>query len=98
VVPLIVEPTDILMEQKRYGVVVHKKSFGKLKNSKIEYQLSDYRHYERESGRYDGLFDQEQQSLSSSFDFTMHEMDASFCMELLQSELKVCHEHGFCDK
>jgi len=92
------ERTDILMEQKRYGVVMHNKSIGKLNNLKTEYQLSDYRHYEREGGRYDGLFDQQQQSLSNAFDFTMYEMDANFRMELLESELKVCHEHGQCNE
>ncbi|MFT7879640.1 MAG: TonB-dependent receptor plug domain-containing protein [Sulfurimonas sp.] len=93
------ERTDILMEQNRYGVVVHNKTMGSLRNVMTEYQLSDYRHYEREDGRYDGLFDQQQQSLSSSFDFTVDEMtDADFRLELLQNELKVCHEHGQCDR
>lgn len=93
------ERTDILMEQNRYGVVVHNKTLGKLRNVMTEYQVSDYRHYEREGGSYDGLFDQQQQSLSSSFDFTLDEMtDADFRIELLENALKVCHEHGQCDR
>lgn len=92
------ERTDILMEQKRYGVVLHTKNVGNIKNIKTEYQLSDYRHYEREGGRYDGLFDQQQQSLSSEFDFNFNDMDVNFRAELLENELKVCHEHGQCDK
>jgi iron complex outermembrane receptor protein len=93
------ERTDILMEQDRYGVVVHNKALGKLRNVMTEYQISDYRHYERDDGSYDGLFDQQQQSLSSYFDFTLDEMtEANFRLELLQNELKVCHEHGQCDR
>lgn len=91
--------TDILMEQERYGIVLHNKAVGKLRNVMTEYQVSDYRHYEREGGRYDGLFDQQQQSLSSRFDFTLDEMtEANFRLELLQNALKVCHEHGQCDR
>ena len=90
--------TDILMEQKRYGVVVHNQELGKLKNVKTEYQFSDYRHFEREGISYDGAFDQEQQSLSTAFDFTVNEMDGNFRAELLKNDLKVCHEHGECDK
>jgi iron complex outermembrane receptor protein len=93
------ERTDILMEQNRYGIVVHNRTLGKLRNIMTEYQISDYRHYEREDGRYDGLFDQQQQSLSSRFDFTLDETtEANFRLELLQNELKVCHEHGQCDR
>ncbi|CAA6811488.1 MAG: Unknown protein, partial [uncultured Sulfurovum sp.] len=92
------ERTDILMEQQRYGVVVHNKELGKLKNVQTEYQLSDYRHYEREGVSYDGAFDQQQQSLSTTFDFTLNEMDGEFRAELLENELKVCHEHGECNE
>ena len=92
------ERTDILMKQQRYGVVLHNESLGELNNLKTEYQLSNYRHYEREGGRYDGLFDQRQQSLSTAFDFSLYEMDANFRMEILESKLRVCHEHGQCDK
>lgn len=92
------ERTDILMEQKRYGVVMHNQNVGKIDKIKTEYQISDYRHYEREGGRYDGLFDQQQQSISSEFDFNINEMDANFRAELLENELKVCHDHGKCDK
>ncbi|CAA6819969.1 MAG: Unknown protein [uncultured Sulfurovum sp.] len=92
------ERTDISMEQKRYGIVLHNQEIGKLQNVKTEYQLSDYRHFEREGGRYDGAFDQQQQSLSTAFDFNVLEMDANFRAELLQNELKVCHEHGGCSE
>lgn len=90
------ERTDILMEQQRYGVVVHNKELGKLKNVQTEYQFSDYRHYEREGVSYDGAFDQEQQSLSTAFDFNVNDMDGNFRLELLENQLKVCHEHGEC--
>ncbi|CAA6803691.1 MAG: Unknown protein [uncultured Sulfurovum sp.] len=92
------ERTDILMEQQRYGMVVHNKELGKLKNVQTEYQLSDYKHYEREGVSYDGAFDQEQQSLSTAFDFTVNEMDGNFRVELFENKLKVCHEHGACNE
>jgi len=91
------ERTEIIMEQKRYGAVLHSKSIGKLNNVITEYQYSDYNHYELESGRYDGRFDQTQHSLSSEFEFDIAEnTDGSFRVELLGNELKVCHEHGNC--
>jgi iron complex outermembrane receptor protein len=92
------ERTDILMEQQRYGVVVHNEELGKLKNVQTEYQFSDYKHFEREGVSYDGAFDQEQQSLSTAFDFNVNEMDGNFRMELLENQLKVCHEHGNCQE
>ena len=92
------ERTDILMEQQRYGVVIHNKELGKLKNIQTEYQISDYKHYEREGISYDGAFSQQQQSLSTIFDFTVNEMDGEFRAELLENELKVCHEHGECNE
>lgn len=93
------ERTDILMEQKRYGIVLHNKELWELQNIITEFQQSSYNHYEREDGRYDGLFDQEQVSLSSKFDvdFT-EETQANFRLELINNELKVCHEHGECQK
>ncbi len=91
------ERTEILMEQQRYGVVVHSESIGKLKNVVTEYQYSDYNHFELEGGSYDGKFDQQQQSLSSEFDYEISEnIDASFRLEWVANELKVCHEHGNC--
>ncbi len=91
------ERTEILMEQQRYGVVVHSESIGKLKNVVTEYQYSDYNHFELEDGSYDGKFDQQQQSLSSEFDYEISEnIDASFRLEWVGNELKVCHEHGNC--
>ncbi|MEA1953400.1 MAG: TonB-dependent receptor [Campylobacterota bacterium] len=90
--------TDILMEQERYGFVLHTKSLWGLKNIITEIQQSDYRHYEREDGRYDGLFDQQQISLSSKFDLDIGEnTQANFRLELIENELKVCHEHGQCE-
>ena len=93
------ERTDILMEQQRYGVVIHNKELGKLKNVQTEYQLSDYKHFEREGTSYDGAFDQQQQSVSTAFDFAVNDdMDGNFRAELLENELKVCHEHGACNE
>lgn len=90
--------TDILMDQKRYGVVLHSESIGELKNVVTEYQYSDYTHFEREGGRYDGAFAQEQQSLSSEFDYKISEnTDLSFRLEWVGNTLKVCHEHGRCE-
>ena len=93
------ERTEILMEQQRYGVVLHSESIGKLKNVITEYQYSDYNHFELEEGSYDGAFDQQQQSLSSKFDIDIAEnTDASFRLEWVGNELKVCHEHGRCEQ
>jgi len=92
-----IERTDIVMEQQRYGVVLHSESIGNIKNVITEYQYSDYTHFEREGGRYDGLFDQQQQSLSTQFDYKLAEStDANFRLEWVGNELKVCHEHGRC--
>ncbi|MDQ7047805.1 MAG: TonB-dependent receptor [Sulfurovum sp.] len=91
------ERTDISMEQQRYGVVLHSESIGKIKNVITEYQYSDYSHFEREGGGYDGRFAQEQQSLSTQFDFDIAEStDANFRMEWTGNALQVCHEHGRC--
>lgn len=91
------ERTEILMEQQRYGVVLHSERIGPLKNVVTEYQYSDYNHFELEGGSYDGAFDQQQQSLSSEFDYKISEnIDASFRLEWVGNELKVCHEHGNC--
>lgn len=91
------ERTDISMDQQRYGAVLHSESIGKLNNIITEYQYSNYRHFEREGGRYDGLFDQQQQSLSSKFDLSISEnTDANFRLEWVENALKVCHEHGGC--
>lgn len=93
------ERTEILMEQKRYGVVLHSESIGELKNVVTEYQYSDYNHYELEDGSYDGQFDQQQHSLSSEFDYQISEKtDLSFRLEWIGNELKVCHEHGNCEE
>jgi len=93
------ERTDILMEQERYGLVLHTKNLWGFKNIITEIQQSDYRHYEREDGRYDGLFDQVQLSLSTKFDFNLGEnTQAKFRLEWIENELKVCHEHGACEK
>lgn len=91
-----IERTDILMEQNRYGIVAHTQTIGALQNLILEYQKSDYRHYERESGRYDGLFDQQQQSLSTQFDLNFDNTDAHIRIEAFENALKVCHEHGEC--
>ncbi len=91
------ERTDIMMEQQRYGVVLHSESIGQMTNVITEYQYSDYSHFEREDGSYDGLFDQQQQSLSTQFDYKLAEnTDANFRLEWVGNELKVCHEHGGC--
>jgi len=93
------ERTDILMEQERYGLVIHNKKLWRLTNVITEIQSSDYRHYEREDGRYDGLFDQQQISLSTKFDFDLGEStQANFRLEWMENELKVCHEHGECEE
>jgi iron complex outermembrane receptor protein len=91
------ERTDIVMEQERYGVVWHMASLGMFKEIMTELQSSDYHHFEREGGRYDGLFDQQQQSLSSEFKLEVgSNSEADFRLELLSSALRVCHEHGEC--
>lgn len=93
------ERTEILMEQQRYGIVLHSESIWELKNVVTEYQYSDYNHFELEGGRYDGAFDQQQHSLSSEFDYQIAEnTDLSFRLEWIGNELKVCHEHGRCEE
>lgn len=90
--------TEILMEQQRYGIVLHSEAIGELKNVVTEYQYSDYNHFELEGRRYDGAFDQQQNSLSSEFDYQIAEhTDLSFRLEWIGNELKVCHEHGRCE-
>ncbi|MEA2047131.1 MAG: TonB-dependent receptor [Campylobacterota bacterium] len=92
------ERTEILMEQQRYGVVLHSEAIGELKNVVTEYQYSDYNHFELEAGRYDGAFDQQQHSLSSEFDYQIAQStDLSFRLEWIGNALKVCHEHGRCE-
>lgn len=91
--------TDILMEQERYGIVFQNKNLWGFKNIITEFQKSDYKHYEREDERYDGLFDQQQISLSSKFDIDFgEETEANFRIEFIDNKLKVCHEHGECQE
>jgi iron complex outermembrane receptor protein len=85
------EETRIDMEQEKFGAVWH---FGK---HQFEIQKSDYLHYETEGGRKDGLFGQEQSSVSALLNFTSGDWEHKVHLQYLQSELQVCHEHGKCD-
>ncbi|MCH9812651.1 MAG: TonB-dependent receptor [Epsilonproteobacteria bacterium] len=91
------EETRIEMEQRRYGGVLHTQSlFDILYGIRTELQYSDYRHYETEGGRYDGLFDQEQSSLSTLFHFDIGSWEGESRISFEHNKLRVCHEHGEC--
>jgi iron complex outermembrane receptor protein len=92
-----VDETRVEMEQKRYGGVLHTKSlFDTFYNIRTELQQSDYRHYETEGGRYDGLFDQQQRSISTFFHFDIGEWHGDSRISYEHNKLRVCHEHGEC--
>jgi iron complex outermembrane receptor protein len=91
--------TSIDMEQQRWGGVWHSNNlFNILEYAQTEIAYSDYTHYELEGESYDGLFAQEQLSLSTMFgiDFGDWHLDAN--VESFMSDLQVCHDHGNCDK
>ncbi len=91
------EETRIEMEQRRYGAVLHTQSlFDSLYGIRTELQYSDYRHYETEGGRYDGLFDQEQSSISTLFHFDIGAWEGESRVSFEHNKLRVCHEHGEC--
>lgn len=91
------EETAIEMEQKRYGAVLHtKRLFDIFYDIRTEVQYSDYRHFETEDGRYDGLFDQQQRSASTLFHFDLGEWLAESRLVWENNKLRVCHEHGGC--
>ncbi|MCG8015568.1 MAG: TonB-dependent receptor [Candidatus Thiodiazotropha sp. 'RUGA'] len=58
---------------------------------------SDYLHDETEGGRKDGLFGQEQQRGTLNLAWAMTEWWGESRISYVNSELKVCHEHGACD-
>ncbi len=92
-----VDSTTIGMEQERYGLVWHAKDvFDIFEYMQSEVSYSDYLHYEYEGSSADGLFGQEQFNLSNTFglDFESWHIDGN--VEYMNSQLKVCHEHGKC--
>ena len=58
---------------------------------------SDYLHNETEGGRKDGLFGQEQQRGTLNLAWATAEWWGESRISYVNSELKVCHEHGACD-
>lgn len=85
------------MDQEQYGLVWHAKDiFGIINQMQNEIHTSDYLHSELEGGRADGLFGQDQTSLSTMFDFDSGDWNVITNLEYLMSTLKVCHEHGKC--
>ncbi|MEW8283841.1 MAG: TonB-dependent receptor, partial [Candidatus Thiodiazotropha taylori] len=58
---------------------------------------SDYLHDETEGGRKDGLFGQEQQRGTLNLAWATAEWWGESRISYVNSELKVCHEHGACD-
>jgi len=91
------ESTTIEMEQERYGIVWHAKDvFDVLEYMQTEVSYSDYLHYEYEGTSADGLFGQKQFNLSTMFGFDLGSWHVDTNVEYMDSELKVCHEHGKC--
>ena len=88
--------TDIDMTQDRFGFLWHIKDIKYFNSITTEYQNSKYKHYERENGRYDGLFKQNQQSISSKFNIIDNENSFDIRISFLENSLQVCHEHGGC--
>ncbi|MCG8486588.1 MAG: TonB-dependent receptor [Chromatiales bacterium] len=58
---------------------------------------SDYLHDETEGGRKDGLFGQEQQRGTLNLAWAAADWWGESRISYVNSELKVCHEHGACD-
>ncbi|MES9832055.1 MAG: TonB-dependent receptor [Candidatus Thiodiazotropha sp. DIVDIV] len=59
---------------------------------------SDYLHDETEGGRKDGLFGQEQQRGTLNLAWAAADWWGDTRISYVNSELKVCHEHGACDE
>jgi len=90
--------TRIDMNQERYGAIWHlSNAFGIFKHVQTEISDSHYLHNETEGGSKDGLFGQEQQSISSLFQLDSGDWFHDIHAQYLQSALQVCHEHGRCD-
>ncbi|MBN2895382.1 MAG: TonB-dependent receptor [Campylobacterales bacterium] len=91
------ERTSIEMAQSRYGLVWHAaRLFDALEHVQSELHYSDYLHSEWEGRSEDGLFGQEQLGLSTLFGFDVGAWHGDAHIEALQSDLRVCHEHGKC--
>ena len=89
--------THIDMEQERYGIVWHQKDlFDIFEYLQTEISYSDYLHYEYEGTSADGLFGQEQFNISNTFGFDIDSWHVDGNVEYMNSQLKVCHEHGKC--
>jgi len=91
------ESTTIEMEQERYGMVWQAKDlFDVLEYMQTEVSYSDYLHYEYEDSRADGLFGQKQFNVSSILGYDLGSWHVDTNVEYMNSQLKVCHEHGKC--
>lgn len=92
------ERTSIEMEQSRYGAIWHvARLFDVLEHVQTELHYSDYLHSEWEAKSEDGRFAQEQTGLSTLFGFDIGAWHGDAHIEALNSDLRVCHEHGKCD-
>lgn len=91
--------TTIKMNQEQYGAVWYAKNiFGVINQMQTEIQTSDYLHSELEGDRDDGLFGQNQTTISTMFDFDSGDWNVITNFEYHTSSLKVCHEHGKCSE
>jgi iron complex outermembrane receptor protein len=91
------ESTTIEMEQERYGMLWHAKDlFDAIEYMQTEVSYSDYLHYEYEDTSADGLFGQKQFNVSSILGFDLGSWHVDTNLEYMNSQLKVCHEHGKC--
>jgi iron complex outermembrane receptor protein len=89
--------TAIDMQQETYGVIWHNKElFEGVNEFQNEIRYSDYLHSELKGNRDDGLFGQEQLTLSSLLDVNVDEWNIKTHFQYVQGELQVCHEHGKC--
>jgi iron complex outermembrane receptor protein len=90
--------TRIDMEQEKYGFVWNLANPTKyISNIQTEFSKSDYLHFETEDGNKDGLFGQNQQSISTILEFDSGNWFNKLHLQYFESDMKVCHEHGKCD-
>lgn len=88
--------TSILMHSYRYGLIWHVEDVGVFDHIESEIQDNRYLHYERESARNDGLFGQDQLTLSTLMGMELNDWHMDIHINYAQSALQVCHEHGKC--
>lgn len=93
------EETRIDMERRDVsGAFRYQPDWLWLDGLRVDLHYSDYLHDETESGRRDGLFGQEQLSSALNLDWLSGVWSGQTRLSLSQGELRVCHQHGACDR